>query len=270
MTDFPQLYRLQTQIDTLKETVERQGRTIDALIASLPQLSQQTPTAPTGTRSGSGGKVFREWVSWIDENGPAYRQEVMDGVGKPLPGNQPVLDWRSVMATWPDDAVPDDTLCKINGQSTGQGRPPTVYFLWKHRFGIYGAYGVGPAKRPEMEATKTETLLGVVHPPTGPATPVLSAETHGVHPMPSETYPRRVTLDPEPEAETPEHERFATMDEWNERWVPLFDSLAPYGEAPTAEEKAEMIATLPEDTGGEPWSTILARTSHEARLRSQS
>lgn len=258
MTDDPRFYQIQTEVRALRETVDRQQRTIDALIASIPQLSQQVPGAPAGGRSGSGGKVFREWVSWLEAYGPAYRQEVMEGVGKPLPGNQPVVDWRSVMATWPDDAMPFDTLCKINGQSTGQGRPPTVYFLWKHRFLVHVVHGVGPTERPTTVATEPEVLLGVIHPPTEQEAAVLSQA------MQSDT----VVTNREPAVEA--SVRCASMAEWYERWNPVFDIFAKYGDKPSNEERDEMRYTLPEDTEGEDWSTILARSFHEAKLRSES
>lgn len=186
----------------------------------------------------------------------------MDAVGKPLPGNQPVLDWTSVMATWPDDAVPDDTLCKINGISTGQGRPPTVYFLWRHRFDVYGGFGVGPSERPEVETTKAETMLGVVHPPTNPVT----FGTPWDEPM--ATVEESQSIESEPTEETTL--RYATMEEWYARWNPLFDILAAHDDKPSEGEKEEMLATLPEDTGGEPANTILARSFYEAKVRSRS
>lgn len=247
-----QLYQLTAQVAALEKKVEQQQRTIDALIASIPQLTQPTIGAPTNGRNNTGGKVYREWVAWLQLNRPAYRQELMESVAKPLPGNQPVLDWKSVMATWPDSAVPDDTMCKINGQSTGMGRPPTIYFLWSQRFDVYDLFGVGPSERPAMEATEPEVLLGVIHPP-------VTADT-----VPLE---RQETQEPEPIEEVVP--RYATMVEWDERWGPLFDTLAKYDDKPTDEEKQEMILTLPEGST-EPWNVVLARSFQEAKLRSQS
>jgi len=252
-----QLYQLTAQVGALEKKVEQQQRTIDALIASIPQLTQPTIGAPTGGRNNSGGKVYREWVSWLQLNRPAYRQQLMDGVGKPLPGNQPVLDWKSIMATWPDAAVQGDTLCKMNGQSTGQGRPPTIYFLWSQRFDVYGEFGVGPSERPTTVASEPEVLLGVIHPPTESQSNEIVAQPQVLP---------EVTLEPE----TPEYERFGSMEEWAERWNPVFDETAPYDAQPTDEEKVAMRATLPEDTGGEPWNVILTRSYQEAKVRSRS
>lgn len=262
MTDDSRFYQLQTQIAALRETVDRQGRTIDALIASIPQMSQSA--APSGGRSNAAGKTYREWVSWLELHGPAYRKDIMDAVGKPLPGNQPVVDWTSIMATWPDDAVPSDTLCKINGRSTGQGRPPVIYFLWAQRYSLLDEFGVGPS---------LATMLGVIQPPivnTGSSTigrlPVGSnADSPG---LPADEW-----VDPQPEVEpepTEESERFATMDEWHARWDETFDVLARYGDKPSDWEKEQMIATMPEDTNGEPVGTVLARSLYEAKERNKS
>jgi hypothetical protein len=275
----PQLYRLQTQIDTLREAVDRQGRTIDALIATIPQMSQAGPPGtPGGGRRSSGGMVYREWVGWLSQNGPAFRQTIMDAVGKPLPGNQSVVNWNSIMATWADDAMPSDTLCKINGHSTGQGRPPVIYFLWSQRFDLHSKFGVGPESRPEPQG-----LLGVVHPPivgtgsdeiarlpVGQDGEILNGGGRSGATVTEVSQEIEVPpANPQPTVEPEGPPRFATMEEWHERWDTVFDATVPYGEAPDRLEKEQMILTLPEDTDGEPPGTILARAAHEARQRAQ-
>jgi len=247
-----QLYQIQTDLRALRETVERQGRTIDALIASIPQMSQPSPQAVGGGRSASAGKVYREWAAWLQTNGPAYRQKLMEETGRPLPANQPVVEWRSIMDTWADEVMPLDTMCKINGPSDGKGRPPSIYFLWAQRFEIHGLFGVGPSERPEPTA-----VTGVIQPPT-------LAEA-----MQSDTVikAREQAPNPQPVVETEEEDvRFATMEEWHARWDPVFDEVAPYDAVPTDEEKAAMRETLPE---GENWVEVLAVAYQEARVRSQ-
>lgn len=268
------VYQLMAQVAALNEKVAQQGQTIEALVSSVPPLTQPIIGAPSNGRSKAGGLVYREWVSWLSEIGPAYRQDIIDGVRKTLPGNQPVVDWTSIMATWPNDAVPSDTLCKINGKSTGQGRPPTIYFLWSQRFDIYGRFGVGPESRPEPQ-----TLLGVIHPPLGPATvPAPDTEPLTGEPLDGfglpanewDGYEPDLANDPSPQPEPTEPTRYATMDEWHERWDQVFDMLAANDAVATAEEKEQMLSTMPEDNGVGSAGTVLAMALHEAKQRVRS
>jgi hypothetical protein len=210
----------------------------------------------------NGPKCLRVWAEYLKENGPSLRQEIQDETGVRFTERATpyTVMWEDEMVTYGDDHFAQDTIVRMRSVRNADGRAgtQTAYFLWSQRFDVFGRFGVGP--QPAM----AQVLLGVVHPPTEQPT-VLSAQSDGIHPINDGTYKRRS----EPEPTVPEYERFATMEQWHERWDPIFDELAPYDATPTDEEKAAMRATLPEDTGGEPWTVVLARSYQEAKVRSK-
>jgi hypothetical protein len=229
---------------------------------------------------GTNNKSLREWVAWLKRNQPAYRQEIWDATGLNLTApKSSILDWTSDMAYWDDSQMPPDSLCRLRAPAGGPGAPPSIYFLWSQRFDIHALHGVGPSERPEPQPQlepEPQTLLGVIHPPVGPATvPAPGTEPLTGEPLdgfglPANDWDTYEEQDLPPKSEPTEPTRYATMDEWHARWDQVFDMLAANDAVATAEEKEQMLSTMPEDTEGEPTGTILARALHEAKQRVRS
>lgn len=277
MTDELRFHQLQSQIDTLREVVDRQGKTIDALIAAIPKTGQTA-----GSEHPSGSKSYREWITWLEVNGPAYRKTITDGTGRTLPGKQPVMDWSSVMVTWDDTAMPSDTLCKINGPSAGKGRPPTIYFLWSQRFDVLPKFGVGPARPDPAEPVELATG-GIVGPnDLGPLTVGDDAPLLGVLSPTDENYtgdlaqalamtyaaedPPEDDLDweDEPLPKAPD------METWHAQHAPFFDLMASMESKPTEQEKADLYATLPDGVSDPHAVVALAFRDAAQRYRGRS
>jgi hypothetical protein len=205
----------------------------------------------------SGPNCLRVWARYLDEHGPSLRQEIQDETGVKFTERATpyTVMWDDGMAAYSDDHYAADTIVRMRSvrHSDGRAGTQTAYFLWSQRFDVFDRFGVGPRER------VSPALLGVIHPPT-------ETQTFEIE----HTVENQDVIVSLPEVEVPEYERYATMEEWAERWNPVFDETAPYNAQPTDEEKAAMRATLPEDTGGEPWTVVLARSYQEAKLRSQS
>lgn len=199
----------------------------------------------------NGPNCLRVWARYLSENGPSLRQEIQDETGTKFTERATpyTIMWDDGMAAYSDDHFAADTIVRMRSVRNADGRAgtQTAYFLWCQRFDVYPRFGVGP------RGQIAPALLGVIHPP-------VTADT-----VPLEHQEIR---NPQPEVEAT-YIRYPTMDDWYAQWVPFCEQLAKYDAVPTAEEKEEMLGTLPEDTDGEPAGTILARTYAEAKERTR-
>lgn len=217
----------------------------DGYLNQFLQLMSGKSEAPAP--SGQTVRCVREWTRWLAENGPALKQTVAEETGVKFTerGTPHTFLWDEAMADDPDDALPPNVIIRMQGPAAEhRGRPPMIYFLWSQRFDVHPLFGVGPVRSDDLDLgdadsfeepvpqaqwaqdeQETETLLGVIQPePTAP-------------------------------------ERFATMEEWNAAYEPLFDDLVASGVQPTEDVKQLLRDTLPEGVDA---NTTLAVAYQEA------
>lgn len=221
----------------------------------------------------TGPKCLAVWTEWLERHGPAYRQDVQDGTGgvKFTERATPyTVEWEDEMAGYDDGHFPVDTICRIRGlKQHDRGAPPTVYFLWSQRFNVYGEFGVGPVGRPTVTVTDTlAPLLGVIMPPE-PSNLGQGYLNRVTQPMVLTDEDEAMVSELMDDGPDPESVRYATLEEWHARWDGVFDRLAPTEGKPTEDEMAEMLATMPEDLGGDNPKAILAVSYSDARRRSR-
>lgn len=222
--------------------------------------SSVLPGLPSnGSRRRSAPKCVTIWTEYLREHGPSFRQDIQDGTGMKFSERAYpyTIAWDDGMASAGDSEFMPDAIVRIRGlkETEGRGGAPVVFFLWEQRFDLFDRFGVGP--RPQQ----AQALLGVIHPPTESQTFEIS---HNI-----ENQDVVVALNDNPQPEVESTARFNTLDEWHEKWDTLFDVLVANDATPTDGEKEELLATMPEDTEGEPAGVILARTMQAARQRAR-
>lgn len=235
----------------------------------LSLVGQRTGDRPTGQSI----KCVREWTRWLSDNGPELKPIIQEETGIKFTerGTPHTFLWDDAMADDPDDALPPNAICRMQGppNADGKGRPPMIYFLWSQRWDVHHLFGVGPVQpwAPEHQAVVDTydggTLTGVVQPPplddgwTQPApsvTPMVEGEEQTFDwsepPFDDTAWPevvadsgeREAALEPEPE-----RPRCATMEEWDALHAAFFDGMVASESKPSEGQRDFLRATLPVD-----------------------
>jgi len=220
------------------------------LYSQFPEIGADTDTKSLAARTDGYPPSLFAWAEWLGKNGPSLRNAVYKGTMKQLssPASKRVLAWTKSMDTWDEEDVPSDVVCSIkcNAQQFSKGRPPTAFFLWSQRYGVYPIFRVGPIK---AEDSASNSISGY-----GPVTDRVTIDIHD----PLESVRRRVDFSvPEPEDTTTvqanelvdQPNRCATIEEWDAMHGALFDSIV--GAAPgtklTDDQKKLLRGTCPLD-----------------------
>lgn len=193
---------------------------LDLMFEARPASRVATVNSPV--------RCVREWVDWLQANGPALKGDIHEGTGIKFTerGSKYTVEWARSLDTAPDDQFAPNTLMKISGQAKGRGAPPKIYFLWSQRWDVHPKFGVGPIKPEDWGQESLEAVDDIG--PIGFSWPVDEPVENS-----------------EP---TEEPTRYATVEEWNEANAAWFDAIVAAEAKPTTEQKQALLDTLPDGT----------------------
>lgn len=199
----------------------------------LSLVGQKVADRPTGMTV----RCVREWTRYLAENGPELKPVIAEETGIKFSerGTPHTFLWDESMADDPDDALPPNAICRIQGPpNEGRGRPPMVYFLWSQRYDVHPLFGVGPIK-PEPSDDLGQRYFDTVTAPID-----LTEEDEAV-------------ID-DLLGNSVHSQRCGSITQWDDLHAPLFDAMVAADSKPTDEQKQTLRDTLPD--GAEPNAAI--------------
>lgn len=204
-------------------------------------------------------RCVREWQDWLAANGPTEKGGIQAATGIKFTerGTPYTVEWTPALAEAVDDRFAPHTLMKINTKPDGRGAPPKVYFLWSQRFDVHPLFGVGPIK---SDADDLDEQIDRLH-GAGAAAALDAAIASGEIP----TSPDTETAGTDAVSE-PETVRFATIEEWDGYYAPLFDTMVAAESKATDAQKQVLRDTLPD---GADANAAIAIAYRNATLRSR-
>ena len=268
------LEQLLIGIEHNQQLVDYHSAEVKRLLREYVLLQGPVPVPYSSKMTGMKGNVksLVLWTEWLAENRPAYRQTITDATGIRLSekAKPRMLQWSRLVDVNNDSAHPADTVCYIQDKPTGgRGRPQMIYFLWSQRWDVHPLFGVGPIKPSEELATDDDDGWAA-WPESDPV------DNLGQEYLDRMTADRELTTeDEEAIAEllgrsdsepTDDTTQFSTVDEWNEAWAGLFDSLAATESKPSDGWRLALLDSLPEGADG---NSLIASAYAEAVKRSR-
>jgi hypothetical protein len=197
---------------------------LSKLKVTLDKLSAAHSGTPQASRPPV--RCVREWQDWLDINGPTIKGDIQEATGVRFTerGTPYTVEWTPALAQEPDDRFAPHTLMKINTKADGRGAPPKIFFLWSQRWDVHPLFGVGPIKPEDWgeEATVAAEEIGPIE-----------YEWSLDEPVDNSSPPE-------------EPERYDSVEEWNEAWAPLFDTLVATEAKPSDEWRQALLDTLPD------------------------
>lgn len=252
--------------DTLSKIVQNLATAqtyLSKAVSLVAKYQDAVAPVPLGQSRGTNTAIhsLQMWAEYLAEHGPTPRADLDAATNLSLTksGYDRTQAWVGPMTYMADDALPDDAVMRIKGLSSGVGRPPVIYFIWRDRWLVLPKYGVGPTKPDNVpapielpdDAMVAAPLLGVIQPP-------ISA--HPIDPAYGEELPIGW-----PESEPA---RCATMEEWDRLHAAFFDGMVASESKPTDEQKQMLRDSLPVGADGNASLAIAYRSAAQRSDRS--